>query len=701
LSGRDERKENESAADDSRSRARAVAPAPSLSLFPSPIHPSHRHALAAKLESTPWGSKADRPFLTREAQYVKGLEAALETYKAARNGELTYDEALSARKLLALPSGFELHLGMFIPTLLSQASPDQQAEWLPKALNLQLVGTYAQTELGHGSYIRGLETLAVHDPSSHSFILHTPALSATKWWPGGLGKTATHAVVMARLFAGGKDRGPHAFIVQVRDLETHKPLAGVTVGDIGDKFGFGSVDNGFLALDHVAVPADRMLSRFASVAPDGAYTPPPPGNEKASYATMVFVRATIVEEAGWVLARAATIAVRYAAVRRQTAPSPGVRESQVLDYQNVSAALLPLVAGAYALIFQGQAAMAQYRAFEVARDRGDFGGLPDLHGLLAGMKALSTWMASDGAEAARRACGGHGYSALSGLPAIFLNYVQNVTWEGDNDVMCLQTARYLVKAFLKAAGGGAGTLSEPVAYLGPAAAAAGRGLAAVGAALAGNAAGTTAPLTTVPPTTAGVVALLRARAGVAVASAAAGLVAASPGGKPVFEGPAWSGRAASLVAAARAHCEAVLASTFLSALDAAEAERSLPPPALTALRRLAALFALRLAADGAGDLLDAGVVGPGWGRSACEAGFSVLAALRPDAVALVDAFGLPDYLLASAIGAADGDVYRRLRQAADRAPFNASDEGPGWAGVLRPLLAPSERAKARAARSRL
>ena len=97
-------------------------------------------------------------------------------------------------------------------------------------------------------------------------------------------------------------------------------------------------------------------------------------------------------------------------------------------------------------------------------------------------------MASDGAETARRACGGHGYSALSGLQSIFLNYVQNVTWEGDNDVMCLQTARYLLKAFYRAAGGGAGGLSPAVAYLGPAAAASRDGLAAVGAALAGPAA---------------------------------------------------------------------------------------------------------------------------------------------------------------------------------------------------------------------
>ena len=41
---------------------------------------------------------------------------------------------------------------MFIPALLSQATPEQQADWLPKAMGLMLIGTYAQTELGHGTF---------------------------------------------------------------------------------------------------------------------------------------------------------------------------------------------------------------------------------------------------------------------------------------------------------------------------------------------------------------------------------------------------------------------------------------------------------------------------------------------------------------------------------------------------------------------
>ena len=52
--------------------------------------------------------------------------------------------------------------------------------------------------------------------------------------------------------------------------------------------------------------------------------------------------------------------------------------------------------------------------------------------------------------------------------------------------------------------------------------------------------------------------------------------------------------------------------------------------------------------------------------------YALLAALRPDAVALVDAFGIEDYLLNSALGRADGDVYRALLTAARASPLNAT-----------------------------
>ena len=58
--------------------------------------------------------------------------------------------------------------------------------------------------------------------------------------------------------------------------------------------------------------------------------------------------------------------------------------------------------------------------------------------------------------------------------------------------------------------------------------------------------------------------------------------------------------------------------------------------------------------------------------------YALLAALRPDAVALVDAFGIEDYLLNSALGRADGDVYRALLAAARASPLNATQARAVW-----------------------
>jgi len=69
-------------------------------------------------------------------------------------------------------------------------------------------------------------------------------------------------------------------------------------------------------------------------------------------------------------------------------------------------------------------------------EAGVFTFLPLIH-----LPRLFVSWSADGIEVARRTCGGHGYSALSGLPRLFASYVQNVTWEGDNNVLYLQVWR--------------------------------------------------------------------------------------------------------------------------------------------------------------------------------------------------------------------------------------------------------------------
>ena len=82
-----------------------------------------------------------------------------------------------------------------------------------------------------------------------------------------MGRTANHAVVMAQLMIDGKSYGPHPFVVQIRDMKTHEPLENIHVGDIGPKFGYNTMDNGFLLLNNVKVPHAHMLAKFSSVDP--------------------------------------------------------------------------------------------------------------------------------------------------------------------------------------------------------------------------------------------------------------------------------------------------------------------------------------------------------------------------------------------------------------------------------------------------
>lgn len=51
-----------------------------------------------------------------------------------------------------------------------------------------------------------------------------------KFWIGNLGKTATKTIFWAQLIVAGVNYGPHPFILDVRDRETHQALPGIIVG---------------------------------------------------------------------------------------------------------------------------------------------------------------------------------------------------------------------------------------------------------------------------------------------------------------------------------------------------------------------------------------------------------------------------------------------------------------------------------------
>ena len=155
-----------------------------------------------------------------------------------------------------------LHYYAFLPAIELLGSDEQQAEWVPKTNNVEILGAYVQTEMGHGSDVSQLMTTATYDEKTKEYVIHTPCLEATKFWPGGLGKTASHCVLYARLISQGKDHGVQAFIMQLRDTHTHLPLPGINIGDVGSKLGFRFSDQGFCQFTHHRIPKTALLDRF-------------------------------------------------------------------------------------------------------------------------------------------------------------------------------------------------------------------------------------------------------------------------------------------------------------------------------------------------------------------------------------------------------------------------------------------------------
>lgn len=146
------------------------------------------------------------------------------------------------------------------------------------------------------------------------WVIHTPNIKATKFWPGDLGRNSTHAFVFAKMIVGDNTYAVQPFLVQIRSIETHQPLENITVGDIGTKMGYNSQDNGFLSFDHFRIPRENLLSRFTYVDKEGNFELK--GDIRALYQIMVNTRILVLEMCSSCMAKASVIATRYAVCRR-------------------------------------------------------------------------------------------------------------------------------------------------------------------------------------------------------------------------------------------------------------------------------------------------------------------------------------------------------------------------------------------------
>lgn len=346
----------------------------------------------------------------------------------------------------SLMTKFGVQFGLFGGSIYHLGTDEQRRRYLPAVATLELPGCFAMSELGHGSNVRELETVARWLPDTEELEIHTPTPLDRKEWIGNAALHGRMATVFAQLEVGGERHGVHAVLVPIRS-DDGATAEGVRIEDCGPKMGLDGVDNGRIWFDRVKVPRGNLLSRFGSIGDDGEYTSPIPSPGRRFFTMLgTLVGGRVAVAAGGVsIARVALVhAIRYGERRRQFGP-PGRPEMPILDYRMHQLRLLPALARTYAYGFATQALVER-----LVLPPAD--GAPETEALAAGVKALATWHTTRTVQACRECCGGQGYLAVNRFAALKADSDIFATYEGDNVVLLQLVAKGRLASFRRELG---------------------------------------------------------------------------------------------------------------------------------------------------------------------------------------------------------------------------------------------------------
>lgn len=376
------------------------------------------------------------------AQRGIGSIAYPEAYggRADRQGSVAAFETLAFGDLSVLVK-FGVQFGLFGGSVAQLGTRSHHDRYLAKIGSLEVPGSYAMTETGHGSNVRDLETTATYDGATHELVVHTPNEAAGKDWIGNAACHAQIATVFARLIVDDEDHGVHAILVPVRG-EGGEVVPGVRIADRGYKLGLNGVDNGRIWFDHVRVPVANLLDRFASIDDDGRYDSPIPSEGRRFFTmlgTLVAGRVSIASASVSAARVGLTIAVRYAAGRRQFGPD-GAAETPILHYRAVQRALMPALARSYAGLFAVRDLQERFGAMTAPSD-------PEIEVRAAALKAWTSDECVTTLQTCREMCGGQGYLAENRFAALKADTDIFTTFEGANLVLYQLAAKGLLSRY--------------------------------------------------------------------------------------------------------------------------------------------------------------------------------------------------------------------------------------------------------------
>ncbi len=343
---------------------------------------------------------------------------------------------------LSLLVKFGVQFGLWGGAVHQLGTQRHHERYLAPTARLELPGCFAMTEADHGSNVQSLQTTATYDAEHGEFVIDTPNAGAVKEYIGNAARHGRVAAVFAQLELGGESHGVHAFVVPIRDADGN-PLRGVRIEDDGDKLGLNGVDNGRLAFDGVRVPREALLDRYGAVRSDGRYESPieKPGQRFFTMLSTLVQGRVCVSAASISAAKSAlTIAVRHGLRRRQFGPGGGEDEVVILDYRTHQRRLMPLLARTYALHFAQAELTERFHTVMSAEAPADR-ERRELESLAAGLKATSSWHATETIQTCRECCGGAGYLSVNRFADLKADTEIFTTFEGDNTVLMMLAAK--------------------------------------------------------------------------------------------------------------------------------------------------------------------------------------------------------------------------------------------------------------------
>ena len=342
---------------------------------------------------------------------------------------------------LSLVIKFGVQFGLFGMSVYFLGTEKHHKKYLKSIGTLELPGCFAMTETGHGSNVRSIETTATYDHQTKSFVIHTPNEQAKKEYIGNAACHGQMATTFAKLVLDGKDYGVSAFLVPLRD-KSGKMHPGVTIEDCGRKMGLNGVDNGKIHFDHVTIPYENLLDKFASVSGDGKFESPIASDNRRFFTmlgTLVGGRIGIPRSGLSAMKSGLTIAIRYGDQRPQFGPEGG-SEVPILNYRTHQRRLMPRLANTYALHFSLRYLTQRF----LDRKEQD---MQEIEALAAGIKSFATWNTTETLQECRECCGGKGYLSENRIDRLKNDSEIYTTFEGDNTVLMQLVAKSRLTEF--------------------------------------------------------------------------------------------------------------------------------------------------------------------------------------------------------------------------------------------------------------